>query len=155
FYLATPAGFEPATYSLEGCRSHPLSYGAVEHSMRPVLRPAPLEIVGIGFLLHPLRRVGQHLVINAIALGICDCCFPTVEDKTHLLLGVIRRQPAHQRLRRRWRLGLEFEKPCIVALAGLHRIAGRLVDSCSHGGLPRSVDTGSQPGKWSGWPDSN
>jgi hypothetical protein len=27
--LATPAGIEPATNSLEGCCSNPLSYGAI------------------------------------------------------------------------------------------------------------------------------
>jgi hypothetical protein len=36
--LATPAGIEPATNSLEGCCSNPLSYGAVATRGSPARR---------------------------------------------------------------------------------------------------------------------
>jgi hypothetical protein len=32
--MATPAGFEPATNSLEGCCSNPLSYGAIMQGLQ-------------------------------------------------------------------------------------------------------------------------
>jgi hypothetical protein len=42
--LATPAGIEPATNSLEGCCSNPLSYGAVRVAYNiAALRRNPLR----------------------------------------------------------------------------------------------------------------
>src|SRR5262249_39358663 len=69
-----------------------------------------------------------------IALGIGDCSLPAGENKAYLLLRVLGRQPAHQWLGAWRRLGHKFEKPCIVTLAGLHRVASGLVDSCGHPG---------------------
>ena len=65
--------------------------------MRPVLSPAKLEIVGIGFLLQFRSGLGLHNIGNGVALGIIFGFFARVKTESDLR-GRVARCPAHQRV---------------------------------------------------------
>src|ERR1700733_4628608 len=119
--MATPAGLEHATCRLEGGCSIQLSYGADQRteyripisevtrifvkmpdfdfpSMRPGNFPVEAEVFRIG-LGSGLQRVRfEHLIGNAVFLGIGDCLFLGVELELDLLTHVVRTFPTHQRI---------------------------------------------------------
>src|ERR1043166_5708430 len=81
--MATPAGIEPATNSLEGCCSIQLSYGAVDRykarprkrgcrSVRPRVGAREGEIVRIGDLAPRWLLGREHAERNPVALAIGD-----------------------------------------------------------------------------------
>src|SRR5262245_33526101 len=121
--VATPAGLEPATNSLEGCCSNPLSYGADWGgglpSMRPGLRPSVPEIVGVGKLLRLAFMRLEDLVGDAVPLGVGDRLLARVELEPDLAPRVVGRGVAHQRVDLRRHLRLPLQHP-----AHRRRLAG-------------------------------
>src|SRR4051812_3230979 len=113
YRMATPGGLEPPTFSLEGCCSIQLSYGALKPhgaaeivsgaiSHRKSVRPGAAAIVGEIIRIgdrsaHRRLRLGK-LIGNAAALAIRDRLFLRVELQAQLLAHVPGRGPAHQRL---------------------------------------------------------
>src|SRR5436190_3652698 len=146
--MATPGGLEPPTFSLEGCCSIQLSYGALnpdgaaeivsgairrKKSVGPRAAAIVGKIIRVGDRSARRRlRLGE-LVRNAAPLAIRDRLFLGVELQAQLLAHVARGGPAHQRLDGARRLRLVFEHPELgLGGAGLHRGLGRLVDACNH-----------------------
>src|SRR2546423_5836890 len=124
--MVTPGGLEPPTFSLEGCCSIQLSYGALnphgaaeivggairrKKSVRPGAAAIVSEIIRVGDRsAHFGLRFGE-LVSNAAALAVGDRLFLGVELQAQLLSHVARGGPAHQRLDGAPRLRLLFEHP--------------------------------------------
>ena len=85
-------------------------------------------------MARPRRRLRiEHLVRDAVALGIGDRLLGGRKPQPHLLAHVAGRGPAHQRLDLARLLGLVVEHP-FPGLGGarLHRRLRRLVDPCHH-----------------------
>src|SRR5258708_2166068 len=116
--LARPAGFEPATYRLEGGCSNPLSYGrpiAGYHSktrplakargggrgppsMRPAADAIVGEVVGVGLGSHVAGVRQLDGVAPAVVFGMGLGFLQRQEMKLDLLHGVARAGASHQRV---------------------------------------------------------
>src|SRR5689334_10400080 len=89
--------------------------------MRPIVGPAPFEILRIRLLQQPLRRRLEQPVGDAVAFGIGDRLLLGVEPQRELLIHVARGSPAHQRVGGAPHRRLIIEHPAPgVGLAGLH-----------------------------------
>src|SRR6185437_3949462 len=121
---------------------------SAESSVGPGNLPVDAEIVRIGLCLgHRLVRL-EHLIGDAMLLGIGDRLLARVEIELQLLAHVRGTRPAHQRVRRLGALRLVFEQPLPGAdLARLHDIAGRSIDARAHSFLSINNRTHSARGR--------
>src|SRR6516165_8887378 len=143
--LATPAGFEPATTRLEGECSIQLSYGVCGLRCRVIASraangnprrrsaadPVVAKIFGIALWLLG-RVVGRdNRVFEAEPLGEGDRFITCVKAQLHLVQGIVRARPTHQRVEPAGGRRFVFQDPLArLRPAGLHRRLGRPVNAC-------------------------
>src|SRR5262245_41447993 len=101
------------------------------------------EIVGVGLGFRYWLVGLEELKGNTVLLGVSDCLFERVELETDLAAHVGRRRPTHQRLDLAWNFRLVLQEPLPrTGLAGLHRIPGRLINTCKHSCSPLKLRHG-------------
>src|SRR5262245_48204539 len=125
--------------------------------MRPGNLAAEAEIVRVSLGLRRRPMGLEQLIGNAVLLRVRNRLFQRVELQADLAAHVGRCGPAHQGLDLARGLRFVFQEPFPrPGLAGLHRVPGRLIDSCEHSPRPYCLPPEAGKGKeWSGRRDSN
>ena len=142
--MATPAGFEPATYRLEGGCSIQLSYGATERARRVILnrawalmRPLPDAIeaeivrIGHGAALGVFRL--DQLEWDAVLPRKGNRLFLAIKGQFDLLFCIGRACPTHEGLNALGLIRNEIEHPTVrFGIARLHRVASGPINARGH-----------------------